>query len=870
MSIARWAAVGVVLLSIPLGEARATPRSDPHKRVANGLSADGGTPFQRALKAKLAERRGSGNEKKTPADERIKFEFSVSEEADGTGWGPGNCDTPNKRCPKKGYVVKAIGKTTVKFDEASEAHDPGPGKSKAKWPNLVMKNPDDPLSAVDYTEAYKSASADAIGPKGDGAPPLWKDPANPDAGGVWEFGDEPRQETIEETITFTFPEGQDQAAAFFRLLSGVSALDLAQVKKVLMGFTYTGPNVDYTIGDTAEACFIGCITLWDIKAGFALDWGLGLRLPVTHELSGPPTMVAGQTYDFFSSVTPADFAAADYAALGAPQEAGKEFVMRLSFFAGAKVEILGVDVCPYCQYVEFTNDYGTDLTTPFGEGTSFPLGGPQDIELKRWDYGIVALGLGITLTPTATSSKITAMHGADEIRHSSPGTQVPFGVKACIQGGSHEQTIDMNDYKYWLNEITVALDAWLDLQVFGYGAWNPRYGIITLDVGDMLGTGDYLYLGDHVTCDWAFHCTPAPAMQQASITSAVSDPYAPITSIALAGTAGANGWYTSGVSATFTAQDEPAGCGIGVATILRAVAPAALTAGDTLGLPSEGIFQVNYASIDKDANVEATKTREVKIDMTPPEITGAPTTAPNEHHWWNTDVTVHFTASDSVSGVASLTPDVVVTTEGANQTVTGTAENFAGLSASFTVGDIDLDKTPPKVTISSPESGHGYTNKDTLHATWLATDALSGVETESSAMDGQPSVPNGGALELVWLGGGNHEFQVAAKDYAHNAGSASSTFLVDVDIDGLLYAVDKVCGIEWVTKTGTCNSLRTKTLAAKASLAAGLNTDARGQLSAFLNELDAQQDKSVLDPGYRLLRADAQYVLVRYNLVPAI
>jgi len=861
MSIGKWLAVAVAALA-PLGAADAVPKEDPHQRAAERMKGDGGTPFQRALDHKLKERKQNG--KKIPTE--VQYEFDVVEAADGTGWGPGDCETP-RRCPKAGYVVKAVGRTTVKFGGPDEAHEPGPGQHKAKWPAVVLRGkPDDPDFAADYTADYKrEAQLALLGDPAEGAPPLWKDPENPDAGGVWDFGEEPQEDEIEEEITFTFPQGQEQARAFFRALAAASAGDAVSFRQVLMGFTYSGPNVDYTIGSKKRACLFGaCVTLWDIRAGFAMDWALGLRLPATSELSGPALMVAGQTYDFFSTMAAADWDADAYGAVGAAREGGDEYVMRMGFFAGAKVKILGADVCPWCQYVEFDEDYGDSFTTPFGVGERFPLP-TLELELKRWDYGIVALGLGLTITPDVGSSRVTAMANGAALAHTAPATPVPFAVKACIVGGSHQTTVQLDAYAYWFNLFVLRLGAYLDFQVFGYGAWNPHFSIIDLDLSGALGSLG-LYVGDHVQCDWAFNCTPAPAVQQVSLTAQLVDQSAPTTTLALAGTPGTHGWWTSDVGATLAATDNPPDCGIGVQTTRHGLSADALFPGTAFTLADEGVATVHYGSIDADGNVEPLDTEVVSIDKTPPTVAGAPTSSPNGNGWYRTDVTVHFTASDAVSGVETLTADQVLSAEAADQSVTGTAVDFAGLSASYTVSDIDIDKSAPAVTLSVP-APTGYANTDTFHVTWTASDGLSGIASEGATLDGAP-VANGQLVELIYLGGGNHEVRVSATDRADNVGEAAATFLVDVDIDGLLAAVDRVCELGWV-KPGVCNGLRAKVLEARESIALGAKTDARGQLGAFLNELDAQRFKGISEKAYALLRVDALYVRVRYGLVEA-
>src|SRR5438270_2600449 len=94
----------------------------------------------------------------------------------------------------------------------------------------------------------------------------------------------------------------------------------------------------------------------------------------------------------------------------------------------------------------------------------------------------------------------------------------------------------------------------------------------------------------------------------------------------------------------------------------------------------------------------------VGVDNDPPIIHAAVSPAPNSAGWNNTPVTVTFTCSDATSGIANCPPPQVITSEGANQIVGGTATDVAGNSATVSV-TIKLDKTGPSLNIASPASG---------------------------------------------------------------------------------------------------------------------------------------------------------------------
>ncbi len=91
----------------------------------------------------------------------------------------------------------------------------------------------------------------------------------------------------------------------------------------------------------------------------------------------------------------------------------------------------------------------------------------------------------------------------------------------------------------------------------------------------------------------------------------------------------------------------------------------------------------------------------VVVDRTPPEITATVTPGATCDVWHNTEVTVTFEATDVGSGIASVTPDVVLTEDGAGQVVVGTATDRAGNIASTSV-TVDVDRT---LVVSTAEEG---------------------------------------------------------------------------------------------------------------------------------------------------------------------
>src|SRR5204863_326724 len=150
--------------------------------------------------------------------------------------------------------------------------------------------------------------------------------------------------------------------------------------------------------------------------------------------------------------------------------------------------------------------------------------------------------------------------------------------------------------------------------------------------------------------------------------------------------------------------------------------------GDTT-VTTEGANQeVTGTVTDLAGNTTSFTVSAINIDKTEPTISAVRTDA-NANGWNNGDVAVTFSGSDDLSGVDSIIGDTTVTTEGANQEVTGTVTDLAGNSTSFTVSAINIDNTAPTISaVRTDANANGWNNGD-VAVTFSGSDDLSGVDS---------------------------------------------------------------------------------------------------------------------------------------------
>lgn len=198
-------------------------------------------------------------------------------------------------------------------------------------------------------------------------------------------------------------------------------------------------------------------------------------------------------------------------------------------------------------------------------------------------------------------------------------------------------------------------------------------------------------------------------------------------------------WNNSDVTVNLISIDNPDGSGLKQLTYATSGAQSVSTttvqgATASFTISAEGTTTITFFGTDNAGNIEAAKTLTIRIDKTPPSITGSRAPAPNGNGWNNSAVTASFQCADAVSGLAAGSPPAptLLSAEGAGQSVTGTCQDLAGNAATATVSGINIDTKPPTIVAArSPAPNANGWNKTDVTVSFTCMDSLSGLAAGS-------------------------------------------------------------------------------------------------------------------------------------------
>lgn len=176
------------------------------------------------------------------------------------------------------------------------------------------------------------------------------------------------------------------------------------------------------------------------------------------------------------------------------------------------------------------------------------------------------------------------------------------------------------------------------------------------------------------------------------------------------------------------------------------------TATYTDGTAQEGTVIYHVTAVQSGTESTPSTTAAVVVDRVAPTVIHTSTPAPNANGWHNTNVTVSFTCTDTATGITACTSPITLSSEGSNQTATGSGTDGAGNTQTTSATGINIDKTAPTVGtpslsggINLPFIGFVYSSATTNISVAVA-DNLSGVTATEYYFDTDPGKGNGTPL----------------------------------------------------------------------------------------------------------------------------
>lgn len=240
--------------------------------------------------------------------------------------------------------------------------------------------------------------------------------------------------------------------------------------------------------------------------------------------------------------------------------------------------------------------------------------------------------------------------------------------------------------------------------------------------------------------------------------------------------------------------------------------------------------------------------------------------------WFVTDVTVVLEAMDDLSGVdfttyrlgssdwVTYTEPIVVSDEGTHALQYRSTDRVGNQENERSIA-VNLDKTPPVVTITQP-AVTTYTLGSTFIVKYEAHDAISGLDVITAMLDGE-AIANGQMFDTLFMLPGPHEIVVMAQDLAGWQTTQSRTLVVQVTIEGLVNAKHRLYDMGWIYGSGArgiVNSLDAKLEAAIRARDRGQLHTATNIINAFVHEVEAQTGKHITLEAAAILIRSAQHV----------
>lgn len=351
-----------------------------------------------------------------------------------------------------------------------------------------------------------------------------------------------------------------------------------------------------------------------------------------------------------------------------------------------------------------------------------------------------------------------------------------------------------------------------------------------------------LSVGAHVftvrAVDNAGNVEAIAASQSWSVQAPDSTP--PSITPQVAGTLGNNGWYQGTVSVSWSVVDNESaltgqsGCGVQNVAV------------DTSG--------VTYSCTAASGGGSTSRSVTIKRDSTPPNIALTSRTPPNAGGWNNTNVFVSWSCSDTGSGVIGQTVTQTLTSEGQNQSASGSCTDVAGNTVSNTLPAIHIDKTAPTLGVALGRTPVlQYLTLDVV-ATNVADGAGgSGVATSACAV---------AATSVI----GSRTVSCTASDRAGNVGNASAAYSVISASTAITNLSSQVTSLR--LDKNVERALLAKLQLAQGDLAATRKSAAIQNMNEFIALVNSHRGRKISNTNADALIANAQLIVASISASP--
>lgn len=264
------------------------------------------------------------------------------------------------------------------------------------------------------------------------------------------------------------------------------------------------------------------------------------------------------------------------------------------------------------------------------------------------------------------------------------------------------------------------------------------------------------------------------------------DTTAPTVATHLSGT-GNGGWYRSPVVLNLSATDALSGAALISVSVNGG--PRNVTQGSTRSqtFSQDGITSVSYFATDRAGNAGVPKTVAVQIDRAPPSTSAQVLGTSGTSGWYTSNVSVELTATDPLSGVASIAYRVdngswqtyvaAISLHEGTHTVEYNATDILGNAEASHSLTVRVDTTAPVIGITSPI---GLVTKSQVNVVWTGSDATSGIVGYAISVDGGAFIVLGMVTNAtVGLADGAHTITIRATDAAGNQGLQQTSVTVN-------------------------------------------------------------------------------------------